>query len=146
MLPLDRLAHVVVHAGLEAALAVALHGARGHRDDRHVRAGRRLDLADRARRVIAAEHRHLRRPSESDRTSGGGTRRSPAWPFGATVTTCPSRDSSDTATFWLTTLSSASRMRSGARRSPAVTSTLAVTKRGAAREHLHQSGSAVPSA
>ena len=35
---------VVVHAGLEALLAVALHGARGHRDDRQ-RAARRASRA-----------------------------------------------------------------------------------------------------
>ena len=38
----DRLRDVVVHADLDAALAIALHRVRGHRDDREVRAGRLL--------------------------------------------------------------------------------------------------------
>ena len=34
----ERLGQVFVHAGREAALAIAFHRVRGHRDDRHVRA------------------------------------------------------------------------------------------------------------
>ena len=36
---IDRLRQVAVHAGRQAALAVALHGVRGHRDDARVAAG-----------------------------------------------------------------------------------------------------------
>ena len=55
----DRLREVAVHAGLQAALAVALHRVRGQRDDRHVRAGRALALADGRRGLEAAHDRHL---------------------------------------------------------------------------------------
>jgi hypothetical protein len=54
-----RLGDVVVHAGLEALLAVALHGARGHRDDRDAAGAARLALADLARRLVAVHPRHL---------------------------------------------------------------------------------------
>src|SRR5258706_501875 len=53
-----RLAEVVVHAGRQAALAVALHRVRGHRHDRQVPAGDTLALADRARRLEAVHLGH----------------------------------------------------------------------------------------
>ena len=55
----DRLGDVVVHAGLEAPLAVAGHRVRGHRDDRDAPAAAGLGGADRRRRLEAAHRRHL---------------------------------------------------------------------------------------
>ena len=53
----DGLGEVVVHAGLEAALALALQRGGGHRDDRHPLAGG-LVRADLPGRVEAVEPRH----------------------------------------------------------------------------------------
>ena len=113
---LDRLGDVAVHAGRQAALAVALHGVGGHGDDRACAgpspASRR---ADRGRRLEAVHLRHLhvhqhqveRLLAPAPPAPRGRCRRrrprGPASPAGAT------------ASFWLTALSSASRMRSGRR-------------------------------
>src|SRR5262249_34499756 len=51
----QRLAHVAVHTGLEALLAVALHGLRRERDDRHVAPAPVLAGTDAPRRRVAAE-------------------------------------------------------------------------------------------
>ena len=58
ILDAQRLAEVVVHAGAQAALAVALERVRGHRHDRGVAAGR-LAGADPGGRLVAVEVRHL---------------------------------------------------------------------------------------
>ena len=55
----ERLREVLVHAGGEAPLAIAFHRMRCHGDNRHVRAGRPLALADGARRLEAAHFGHL---------------------------------------------------------------------------------------
>ncbi len=55
----DGFADVTVHAGLQTAFAVALHGVSGHGKDRRVSAGRRLTLADGRRRLETVHVRHL---------------------------------------------------------------------------------------
>ena len=55
----DRLGDVAVHPGLEALLAVALHGVGGQGDDGQMQAGRLFLEADRLRRLEAAQFGHL---------------------------------------------------------------------------------------
>ena len=54
----DGFGDVVVHAGIEAALAVALHGVGGHGDDDDAAIGR-LGAADLFGGLVAVHHRHL---------------------------------------------------------------------------------------
>ena len=114
----DRLGDVVVHAGVEAALALLHRGVRRHRDDRELREPRiRADLR---RRLVAVHLGHLQvhqhdvvrrrrrpRPGASDGLSAVvGDRRRRA----------PTPSSSSTAICWLISLSSTSRIRTPPRR------------------------------
>ena len=56
----ERLGEVIIHARLETALAVALHGVRGHGNDWNAQAGLRLARADKTRRFEAVHAGHLR--------------------------------------------------------------------------------------
>ena len=56
---IDRLGQIAVHAGGEAALAIAAHRVRGHGDDPHARRGALLARADAGGRFEAAHLRHL---------------------------------------------------------------------------------------
>ena len=53
------LGQVAVHAGLQAALPVALHGVGGHGDDRGMGHACRFPFADHGGGLEAAHHRHL---------------------------------------------------------------------------------------
>src|ERR1019366_1738666 len=55
----NRLGEVAIHAGVDAALVVALHGVRGHSDDGLVPAGAALGLADRGGGFEAIHLWHL---------------------------------------------------------------------------------------
>src|SRR5438067_427187 len=56
---MDGLRNVVVHAGLQATLAIAIHGARGKTHDRDVPPGFLFRLADGRRGLQAIELGHL---------------------------------------------------------------------------------------
>ena len=82
--------HVLVHAGLQAPLAIALHGVCGHGDDRHVLAGFRLSLPNGLRGVESIHLRHLhihQHHVERARSPAPATASSPlpttvtAWPY-----------------------------------------------------------------
>ena len=114
--------HVVVHAGRQAALAVALHRVGGHGDDRHARR-RRARAAGSRRSPRGRPSRASARPSAPRRTARGpGVDRLAAVCHDAT--SWP-RSQEAHRELWLTGLSSASRMRT---RRPAAA--------GATRPHL----------
>ena len=108
----DRLGQVLVHARLQAALALALERVRGDRDDRHAQARRLLALPDKLR---AAQPVHLRdlQIHQHQVKALPVQRGSAPRPLPASVTRCPAHSSISVSTSWLTALSSTSSTRSG---------------------------------
>src|ERR1019366_6765799 len=111
----DRFGEVAIHAGVHAALVVALHGVRGHGDDGLVPAGAALTLADRGGGFEAVHLGHLyvhqhqmsisTRSNASDSSAATASR-----PLRARVILWPRFSSIRTASFWFTGLSSATRI------------------------------------
>ena len=108
----DRLGQVVVHARLQAHLPVALHRVGRHGDDAQAVAaparGRGSAASRRDRRARASA-----RPSGPHRRSGARPTRPPRCRSTPGRRGSPSAAAGACASFWFTTLSSASRMRSG---------------------------------
>ena len=126
LVDVDWLRQIAVHAGFQAALAIALHGVSGQRDERQ-RAGAASasPLADRLRRLEPAHLRHLQvhqhdveRRVPADSTASTATR-----PFSTASTLWPRFLSSVVTSLRFTGLSSATSTCSGRARSRADRST-----------------------
>ena len=91
----DRLGQVAVHAGRQAALAVAFHGVGRHGDDRDVAAGRRPPVRGWPRPPRSRPSRASARPSAPRRSGRPRAPRAPGGRRAATTTECPSLEHAD---------------------------------------------------
>ena len=112
----DRLRQIAVHAGCQAAVAVALHRVRGQRDDRQMRRAPWLSRSRIAlRRLEPAHLRHLQvhQHDVERRVLVGADRRDASRPFSTAFTVWPRFLSSVVTSLRFTGLSSATSTCSG---------------------------------